>query len=79
MMASERNEDKRRWALGNGAIGFLYTPVYASAVDRKLHRLFRLRDIRRSAVATLILINEECDEMMRIGPVRADEKEGASW
>jgi two-component system, chemotaxis family, chemotaxis protein CheY len=42
MMTSERNEDRRRWALGNGAIGFLYKPFYASAVDRELHGLFGL-------------------------------------
>lgn len=42
MMTGERNEDKRRWALGNGAIGFLYKPFYASAVDRELHGIFGL-------------------------------------
>jgi DNA-binding response OmpR family regulator len=42
MMTSERNEDKRHRALGNGAIAFLYKPFYASAVDRELHGIFGL-------------------------------------
>jgi CheY-like chemotaxis protein len=43
MMTSERNEDKRRWALGNGAATFLYKPFYASTVDQELHALFDLK------------------------------------
>jgi CheY-like chemotaxis protein len=42
MMTSERNEEKRRRALADGAIAFLYKPFYASAVDRELHGLFGL-------------------------------------
>ena len=43
MMTSERNDDKRRWALGNGAAAFLYKPFYASTVDEELHAVFDLK------------------------------------
>ena len=43
MMTSERNEERRRWALDRGATAFLYKPFYARDIDRELHALFGLR------------------------------------
>jgi CheY-like chemotaxis protein len=43
MITGERNESRRRWALGRGAAAFLYKPFNATDVDRELHALFGLR------------------------------------
>ncbi len=43
MITGEHNEEKRRWALGRGAFGFLFKPFYAETIDYKLHELFGLR------------------------------------
>ena len=43
MITGERNESRRRWALGRGAAAFLDKPFNATDVDRELHALFGLR------------------------------------
>ena len=43
MITSERNEERKKWALDRGAFAFLYKPFNAADVDRELHALFGLR------------------------------------
>ena len=43
MNSSERNEERRRWALDRGATAFLYKPFYAIDVDRELHAIYGLQ------------------------------------
>jgi CheY-like chemotaxis protein len=42
MNTSERNDERRQWALDRGATAFLYKPFYASDVDRILHSIYGL-------------------------------------
>jgi CheY-like chemotaxis protein len=42
MNSSERNEERRRWALDRGATAFLYKPFYPIDVDRELHAIYGL-------------------------------------
>ena len=42
MMSSERNEDRRNWALAHGATTFLQKPFFPVDIDRELHAIFGL-------------------------------------
>jgi CheY-like chemotaxis protein len=43
MMSGERNEERRHFALGRGAIEFLYKPFSPIDVDRTLHKAYELK------------------------------------
>lgn len=43
MMSSERNEERRNWALAHGAVAFLQKPFFPTDIDRELHAIFGLR------------------------------------
>jgi CheY-like chemotaxis protein len=43
MNTSERNEERRQWALDRGATAFLYKPFYPIDVDRELHAIYGLQ------------------------------------
>jgi CheY-like chemotaxis protein len=43
MNSSERNEERRQWALDRGATAFLYKPFYPIDVDRELHAIYGLQ------------------------------------
>jgi len=43
MITGDHNEDRRSWAFGRGAAGFLYKPFYPADIDRELHALFNLK------------------------------------
>ena len=43
MNTSERNEERRKWALDRGATAFLYKPFYPIDVDRELHAIYGLQ------------------------------------
>ena len=43
MNSGERNDEKRRKALEQGAAAFLYKPFYPADIDRELHAVFGLK------------------------------------
>ena len=53
MMTSERNQERRHWALNRGAFAFLYKPFNAADIDRELHALFGLRMPQLSRIEPL--------------------------
>jgi CheY-like chemotaxis protein len=43
MMSAERNDERRRFARGRGAVDFLYKPFYPIDIDRTLHKVYDLK------------------------------------
>jgi CheY-like chemotaxis protein len=59
MMSSERNEERRNWALARGATAFLQKPFFPTDIDRELHAIFGLRPPGLATIEPLAFAKSE--------------------